>query len=164
MSLEELEKRIQILEDTEEIKKLQIHYVNCLTTMRWDELLDCFSDNGVVDLESGFGRGKSEIAKHFRNTVAVNHIGQEGNYIVHPIITVDGNKAKGSWLLYIQNAQPRKLKLKPQRLVTDDAPDWWQGYYDMGYIKEDRKWKISYLKWRPRLISPLTLLKDYEPG
>jgi hypothetical protein len=163
MSLEELEKRIQILEDIEEIKQLQIRYVNCLTTTKWDDVIDCFTENGVVDLESGFARGKKEITKHFKETVAANHIGQEGNFVVHPIITVDGDKAKGSWLLYIQNSQPRKLHSKPAMLATDDAPDWMQGYYEMEYVRKNGKWKISLLKWRLRLISPMTLMKDYKP-
>jgi hypothetical protein len=155
MSQEELEKRIQILEDIEEIKQLQIRYVNCFTTTRWDDLTDCFSENGIVDIESGFVRGKKGIKKHYKEKVAMNHIGQEGNFVVHPVITVDGDKAKGSWLLYIQFAQPRKLKSRPQNFATDDAPDWWQGYYEMEYVKEDGRWKIGLLKIRPRLWSPM---------
>ena len=33
MSLEEIEKRLKVLEDIEEIKQLHVHYVNCLTTV-----------------------------------------------------------------------------------------------------------------------------------
>ena len=160
MSLEELEKRIQILEDIEQIKELQIRYVNCLITTKWDEIIDCFAINGVLDLNSGKAVGKKAIENHFRKTVALNHIGQEGEFLVHPIVSVDGDKAKGSWLLYIQNAQPRKLKSKPVMLTSDDAPDWMQGYYEAEYIRENGKWKISLLKWRLRLISPLTLLEE----
>jgi hypothetical protein len=159
MTLNYLEKRIQVLEDIEEIKQLQLHYVNYLTTTRWDELIDCFSDDAVVALDSGSARGKKEITAHFKGKVASNHIGQEGNFVVHPIVSVDGDKARGNWLLYIQNAQPRKLKSRPQMLATDDAPDWMQGYYDMEYIRQNGHWKISLLKWKCRLLSPTTLLK-----
>jgi hypothetical protein len=159
MTLNSLDKRIRVLEDIEEIKQLQLTYVNCLTTTRWDELIDCFSDDAVVDLDSGFARGKKEITAHFKGKVASNHIGQEGNFVVHPIISVDGDKARGNWLLYIQNALPRKLKSKPQMLATDDAPDWMQGYYDMEYVRQNGHWKISLLKWKCRLLSPTTLLK-----
>jgi hypothetical protein len=41
-------------------------------------------------------------------------------------------------------------------LSTDDAPDWLHGYYDMEYVREDGKWKISYLKFRTRLWSPVS--------
>jgi hypothetical protein len=160
MTLEKLGERVRILEDIENIKKLQIHYVNCLIATKWDDVIDCFTKNGVVDLESGFAKGKKEITKHFKGKVSLNHIGQEGNFVVHPIISIEGDKAKGSWLLYIQNSQPRKLQSKPAMLATDDAPDWMQGYYEMEYVRQGGKWKISYLKWRCRLLSPLTLVKD----
>jgi hypothetical protein len=53
MSLEELEKRVKVLEDIDQIKKLQGHYVNCLTTASWPEVRACFSDNAVIDFPQG---------------------------------------------------------------------------------------------------------------
>ena len=100
MNLEEMEKRLRTLEDIEQIKQLQARYVNCLINTEWDELLDCFSVDGDVDLHSGYARGKEAISKLFREKISVTHIGQEGLYEVHPVISVDGNRAKGSWLLY----------------------------------------------------------------
>jgi hypothetical protein len=155
MTLEELNKRLSTLEDIEEIKQLQAHYVNCVITTKWDDLVDCFSENGVFNAHAGVARGKKAIKKLFVEEISKNHIGKEGLFAVHPIITVDGDKAKGSWLLYIQYALPRKLETKLTQLPTNDAPDWLQGYYDMKYIKEDGKWKISYLKFRGRLLSPI---------
>lgn len=66
MSAEGLEKRIQVLEDIEEIKQLQVRYVNCVINTRWDDVVDCFSKDAVVDLESGSARGKTEITKHYK--------------------------------------------------------------------------------------------------
>ena len=40
MSLEEIEKRLKVLEDIEEIKQLHVHYVNCLTTVEWDQAVE----------------------------------------------------------------------------------------------------------------------------
>jgi hypothetical protein len=155
MTTSELEKRIQGLEDIEEIKQLQVRYVNCVITNKWDELVDCFSKDGSFSAHAGDAKGKEAIKKLFLEDISLNHIGLEGLFAVHPIIKVDGDKAEGSWLLYIQFALPRKLKFKIQQLPTNDAPDWLQGYYDMKYVKEDGKWKISYLKYRTRLISPM---------
>jgi ketosteroid isomerase-like protein len=158
MTLNELQKRIQTLEDIEEIKKLQAHYLNCFNKVRWDDVIDCFVDDAVVDVHAGCARGKAELSKIFKERIGLTHIGQEGNFVVHPIISVEGDKAKGSWLLYLQYAQPRKMKPRPSTLSTDDAPDWMQGYYDMEYKKVDGKWKISMMKMRIRLGSPLALL------
>jgi hypothetical protein len=157
MTLEDLEKRIKILEDIEEIKILQANYINYLTTTSWDDLLDCFSDDAVLDINSKTS-GKQELTKLFKEIISKNHIGLEGNFIVQPIISVDGNKAKGKWLLYIQFAQPRKLEGRIDEISSsnDEAPDWMQGYYDMEYTRVNGSWKISYLKWKCRLWSPRT--------
>lgn len=154
MTLEELGKRLRTLEDIEEIKQLQERYVNCLITTEWDELIDCFADNGVVDLHSGFAKGKEAIAKLFKEKISITHVGLEGCYVVHPIISVDGDRAKGSWLLYTQFSQPHKIQIKSATTAEADAPDWIQGYYEMEYIRENGKWEISLLKWRSRLRSP----------
>ncbi len=153
MTLEELEKRLRTLEDIEEIKQLQARYVNCLTTCDWDTLVDCFAENGFVDLSNG-ARGREEIARFYKGEITITHIGMEGNYVVHPIISVDGDKARGSWLLYTMFSQPHKIQIWPAPTADADAPEWMQGYYEMEYIRENGKWKISLLRWRRRLVSP----------
>lgn len=156
MKLGSLESRIQNIEDIEEIKQLQAQYINCVITTNWDEITECFTENGTFDVHAGIAKGKKAIKKIFVEKLSENHIGKEGLFIVHPMIKVNGDKAKGSWLLYTQFARPRKLKNKLPELPTDDAPDWFQGYYDMEYIKEDGEWKIDYLKYRTRLVSPMS--------
>ena len=157
MSLEDLEKRVKTLEDMDQIQKLQVHYVNCLTTASWDEVFDCFAENGLIDFPQGVARGKEEIREIFRNTVAQMHVGLEGNFVVHPIVSVEGDTAKGSWLLYIQFCRPRELPEDFVALLGGETPDWMQGFYEMEYVREQGKWKISLLRWRRRLLSPRPL-------
>ena len=154
MTLEEIEKRLRVLEDTEEIRKLQARYVNSLSTIEWDELVDCFAEDGVVDLHTGIVRGKKEIEKFFKEKIAVTHIGMEGNFVVHPIISVEGDRATASWLLFTYFSMPHKIQIAPALTAEEDAPEWMSGYYDMEYVKENGTWKISLLKWRNRLRSP----------
>jgi hypothetical protein len=153
MNLEELDKRLQALEDAEAVKKLHVNYVNCLNKAEFDELLKCFAEDAIVDIHAGYADGKDEIAKLFKEELARTFIGKEGPFAVHPIITVEGDKAKGSWLLYIQFSLPRKVALN-QGTTVIDAPDWIQGYYDMEYAKKNGEWKISFLKYRNRISSP----------
>jgi len=162
MKLEELEKRVQVLEDTEEIRQLQIHYCNCLIQTRWDEILDCFADDAIIDLHAGYCQGKKAFTKLIKDKISLAHIGEEGNFVVHPIINVNGDTARGSWLFYIQYAQPRQLNPVPDIFKTGEAPKWMQGYYEMEYKRVNGRWKISILKWRARLISPLTVSKAYK--
>jgi hypothetical protein len=153
MNLEELDKRLKTLEDTEAVKKLHVHYVNCLTKAEYDDLLNCFAEDAIVDIHAGYAKGKSQIIELFKGEISRVHIGKEGLFAIHPIITIEGDKAKGSWLLYIQYALPRKVTLN-RSTVAIDAPDWIQGYYEMEYTKKNGEWKISFLKYRTRLASP----------
>lgn len=154
MTLEELEKRLRTLEDIEEIRQLQARYVNCLSTIEWDDLVDCFAEDGVVDLHTGIARGKKEIEKFFKEKIAITHIGMEGNFVVHPVISVDGDSARASWLLFTYFSMPHKIQIAPALTAEEDAPEWMSGFYDMEYVRENGIWKISLLKWRNRLRSP----------
>ena len=154
MTLEEMGKRLRTLEDIEEIRKLQARYVNYLTTLQWDELVDCFAENGVVDLHSGKARGEKEIEKLFKEKISVTHIGMEGNFVVHPIISIEGDRARASWLLFTYFSMPHKIQIPPALTAEEDAPEWMHGYYEMEYVKENGIWKISLLRWRNRLRSP----------
>ena len=58
MNIEELEKQVQVLEDIEEIKKVQARYVNSLLLAQFEDLFDCFSKDGVLDLHAGRAEGK----------------------------------------------------------------------------------------------------------
>ena len=148
-----LEERIQRLEDIEEIKQLQVHYINCLILSDFDACLECFSEDGVLDIHAGRAEGKQAIKELYDREIQYVHIGKEGLHEIHPIIKVDGDKATGSWIMYIHYALPRKLDPIPTILSSPDAPDWLQGFHDMEYVRENGKWKISYLKWRYRLMS-----------
>ena len=155
MTLEELEKRVKVLEDIEEIKQLHVHYVNCLLQVQFEDITECFTEDGILDLHAGTVKGRKAMLALFKDTLSLHHIGQEGEFAVHPIISVDGDKATGSWLFYNQYAQPRKFKHKKGLLERENAPDWIQGFYEAEYARVNGKWKISRLKWRCRLISPM---------
>jgi hypothetical protein len=156
MTINTLAKRLRILEDIEEIEQLQVHYLDCLNLADWDGVIDCFTEDGIVDINAGYAKGKEQLTRLFKEVLALTHIGQEGPFAVHPIILISGDKARGSWLVYIRFARPRKLKPKPTILSTEDAPEWVQGYYENEYKRVNGKWKISLLKFRNRLISPMS--------
>jgi hypothetical protein len=148
MTSESLESRMQRMEDIEEIKQLQIRYVNYLITGKWDELLDLFDEDGAVELgPNGLHKGRAALEKEYKERVARGHNGHEGDFVVHPLISIDGDKAKGSWLLYLQKQFPYKLD-------NGRDQDWAQAFYDMEYIKKNGKWKISLLKVNTRIWSP----------
>ena len=146
MKLEEMEKRLKAMEDVEEIKKLHYRYINCLNFAKWDEIMECFAENSQLDLGEGsqkgrVTKGKAEISKAF-HLMSSYHLGREGYCVVHPIISVDGDTATGTWLSYFLNVLSRG---------EEPVLHWMQGKYDCEYIKENGQWKFGILKWRSHL-------------
>jgi hypothetical protein len=144
--LNDIEKKLNLTIDLEEIRKLHYLYVNCVARADWDEILNYFSKDAVLDVipDNDAVKGKAEIEKVFRGTLSEGHKGKEGLVAVHPVINIDGDKADGSWTLFMMFAHPR----------TGQSLFWVQGFYEMEYIRENGKWKISYLRFRHRLGPP----------
>ena len=144
-TIEKLEKRVRVTEDIQEIHELQRRYVNALICTEWDECADCFSENAKVDVYLHEPIiGNANIRKWFKEELCKTHAGMEGDIVIHPIIRVDGDKATGTWLLYMMYFYPRTM----QSLF------WVQGFYNNEYVRENGKWKISLMYWRERLGLP----------
>lgn len=141
----ELSDRLRLVEDENEIKRLQRRYVNALMTQQWDDAVDCFAQDALIDvhLHEPIG-GRAAIEHWFKEVLSQTHAGKEGDIVIHPIITLDGDQAKGSWLLYMMYFYPR----------TGQSLFWVQGFYDMDYVREDGRWKITVMRWTERLGLP----------
>jgi hypothetical protein len=146
LELEEMAKKIQIIEDTEAIKKLHYRYLNSLIHSDFDGIIKCFDKDSALDLGEGSQqveqtKGIEEIAKRFKDGILVKaHVGREGLFMVHPIVEVNGEKATGSWLTYFMQVRDKGI-----------PTHWMQGYYDCTYKKVNGEWKFDVLKWRARL-------------
>jgi ketosteroid isomerase-like protein len=140
MDLTEIEKRLTVLEDIREIEKLQSRYIYALTNLQLEDVVDCFTENGTTNVYThGLQQGKAQMLKMFKEEISHMNMGlnRDGHFAIQPIIEVDGNKAIGSWLMYVMILDP----------VTGKAQKWFNGKYDNTYEKVDGKWKISSLKW-----------------
>ena len=153
MTLEELEKRITALEDIEKIKELHRQYVFWLNSQQWDEMIDCFTENAIADIgEHGLRKGREEITKLFKINIANKVAGWNGGHFVNqPVISVDGDKATGHWLLYIF--------IFHAQTPTGPSYKWVQGRYDCEYVKVNGKWKFSFVKFKEPWPEQLNLGK-----
>jgi hypothetical protein len=144
-ALEKLGQRVRITEDIQQIHELQRRYINALICTEWDTCADSFAENARIDVYLHDPvEGNANIRRWFKEELSVTHAGAEGDILVHPVIDLDGDKAKGKWLLYMMYAYPR----------TGQALFWVQGFYDMEYVREKDKWKINCMKWTERMGLP----------
>jgi hypothetical protein len=140
MTLEELEKRITALEDLEEIKKLHRQYICYLDNLEFDKAVDLFTEDATAEVrQSGVRRGKKEVTEIYNFMAKHRTTRDDGHFCTQPVISIEGDRAKGFWIVYILFSKP--------------SIEWVQGRNDCEYVKENGKWKISSLKFTRTLGS-----------
>jgi hypothetical protein len=143
--LKSIEERIQATEDIEAIKQLHYRYKNAFMQAKWAEVLDCFAEEATIDIKpdgTNVGKGMVEIKRQFANMAKV-HVGAETDFVYHPIISVSGNKGKGTWMV------------TDTMHVIDQPLQSIYGIYNAEYVKVNGKWKFSFLQHRHRHIEPM---------
>ena len=136
MTLEELEKRVQALEDLEEIKKLHQKYIDLMDELRYQEVLDLFTEDATAEVrDSGVKRGRKGLEEVYIEGLAKRRGGNraEGHIVIQPDITVDGDTARGTWLVYM--------------LLSRPTNEWVQGRNEGVYQKVNGKWMIKSMKF-----------------
>ncbi|MFC1532675.1 nuclear transport factor 2 family protein [Thermodesulfobacteriota bacterium] len=149
MTLEELKKRVKVLQDIEEIKKMHRDYIFWLSEQNWDDMTECFAENAIIKIgvhgaqdDNDEAKGKKEINRIFKDVIgkrALEVKPKGGHILLQPVITVEGDRAKGHWDMnrFVYNPDAH----------GGPAPEMGPGRYDCEYIREGGKWKISNLKW-----------------
>ena len=148
--VEYLEKKLQILEDTEEIKKLQRAYGFYLEHWMAEDIIDCFADGpdtellvaaghyiGKENIRDFFHHGKKGIEVRKATNPEFIHQVMQLSGIVH--VSEDGKTAKGRWYGFGANAFPA-----PGNKIN---PGWMNGVYEVEYIKQDNRWKMKKVRW-----------------
>ena len=142
MSLEDLEKRIQAMEDLEAIKKLHQTYIDLMDNMEYEKVLDLFTEDGTAEVRNfGIKRGRQELRETYIEGLAKHRAGQrtEGHLAIEPNITVEGDTARGTWLIYMLFSKP--------------TVEWVQGTNEAEYRKENGRWMIRSMKFTRTLAS-----------
>jgi len=97
MMLAELAKRVQALEDLEEIKKLKVRYAKYIDDhFNVEKLGELFTEDAEWGSEAwGVFRGREAIKEYFAGVS--KRMTMSCHRIVAPDITVEGDKAHGTW-------------------------------------------------------------------
>ena len=142
MSLADLEKRVQALEDLEEIKRLHQNYINLMDNLQYEKVLDLFTEDAAVEIRnSGLKKGREEMSEVYLGILAKSRgsIRYDGHLAIEPDIQVTGDSARGTWLIYMLFSKP--------------SIQWVQGKNECEYRKENGKWKLRKLKFTRTLAS-----------
>lgn len=141
-----LETRIQKLEDIEAIRQLKHRYcLACDDNYNPDALAPLFADDAVWDGGLlGQAEGREAIRAFF--AAASTAVPFALHYVTNPIIEVNGNEAKGNWLLW-----------EPMTFATAAGKQgiWHSASYNDAYIKQDDQWLFQRVKINIELLSPV---------
>lgn len=134
-----LEQRLDRLESIEAIKQLKAVYcMYCDAKYDPEGICSLFTADGVWDGGEAFGRyeGTDQIRKFFESISG--DIVFAAHLVLNPIITVDGDKARGRWWLHM-----------PCTAINESGkPEgrWLLSEYDEQYVRRDGKWKFKELR------------------
>jgi len=152
--LKALEKKVGLLEDVNEVKRLQRVYSYYVMHMMRDEIYDLFADHPDVKLHwlEGTWLGKKGVKEYFG--VGSDRPEPPPGFLhqVMPIAGVvdvdpDGKRAKGRWYSFGGVAVPKPDK--PGEFNGSLVG----GLYEIEYIKQNGIWKMLAIDW----IIPLNI-------
>jgi hypothetical protein len=159
-TLEELQSRIQRLEDIKAIEKLQRIYGYYRDYADWQKIVDLFSDSAesveVADL--GVYKGKKGVKKFYLELMGAEpprpgmlslQMNVQGVVTVNP----DGRTASGRWYGWAMEALPAVSIHYGELRQT-----WTHGIYENEYVKENGKWLFK------KLYYSLIFRTPYEDG
>lgn len=148
---DDIQQRIQRLEDLEAIRQLKARYLWCCDRKDPQGMRACFAD-GPVQIDYGavgsFDRADA-LVKVFTDIACHPHMVELHHGMNPQIEILDGSRARGTWSLhyFLVNTETQGL--------TQLA-----GYYEDEYRKDGGAWKIS----RTRFVPTSTLALDVSAG
>jgi hypothetical protein len=145
--INELEKKVRILQDIEDIKRLQKAYGFYLEHFMIDAIMDLFADRSDLVLNGAEG-GKDDLRKFFKN---LSDLSQNPEFLHQAMqlsgivdVSPDGETAEGRWYSLGAVALPAGKGVRPISL---------NGIYTVEYVRENSKWKINKLKFHPIILA-----------
>ena len=145
MNMAELEKRLIRMEDIEAIKQLKATYCDiCDDDHNPDRITTIFAEDGTWEAE-GFGKaqGHAAIRELFQKFQTLIRFSQ--HQVMNPTITIDGDRATGSWYFF-----------GPFTFYKNNQAKWLAARYEDDYVKVNGEWKIQHLRGHGRMST------DYE--
>jgi hypothetical protein len=134
--VDQLETRLQTVEDVAAIKDLQRIYGYYVDKGLSTQVADLFSEDATLEIAGrGLYRGIDQIRRYMNSLPQLAHGLLFDHMQLQPVIHInqDGKTAKGRLRALVQNG------------VYGETAIWGAGVYENEYIKDDGVWKISKL-------------------
>lgn len=152
MTLEELAKKVQVMEDIEAIKQLKYRYAKANDhrnhVQHLEYLNEVFVENGVWDgKEFGVFKGRKQIIAAITELAASFSFSH--HFFTNPDITIDGDKAHAHWCVWAPHTMTCEGGDKGLLL---------SGYVDDDFVRIDGRW------WQTRMELDVGFLADYDEG
>ena len=147
MNEAELQRRLDVIEDIEAIKRLKAEYCDiCDSDHDQDRIVGIFTADGIWE-SKGVGRaqGHAELRKLFKSFE--ERISFSQHNVFNPRIEVNGDQARGTWYF-----------LGPFTFRKDNRAIWLAARYEEEYVKSAGVWKFRHLNAIGRMAA------SYETG
>ncbi|HUQ50898.1 MAG TPA: nuclear transport factor 2 family protein [Gammaproteobacteria bacterium] len=135
--VDELDRRLGLLEDVAQLERLNSIYGYYLAHLQWDDLTGIFSPTGSIEIAMrGVYVGSASVRRNLNlyGQATDDQFGLQHNHMqFQPVITVapDGQSAK---------LRSRALSIMGN---WERNSQWMGGVYENDYVKEDGVWKIK---------------------
>jgi hypothetical protein len=162
-TLEELQLRVQRLDDIKQIEHLQKIYGYYQDYGEWEQMVDLFTDDGpsVEEADSGVYRGKASVRRYYVDLCGDGPGAPRRPGLMDIVFQLQGvvsvepgaATARGRWYGMGMQVKPTASRHDGELRQT-----WLNGIYENTYVKEDGTWKIKDLHFF------LTFRTPFEDG
>jgi hypothetical protein len=167
-TLRALEKRLEVLEDKEQIQSLQFKYGYLIDKYYLTEIIELYADHPETEMRflggryKGIAGVKRLLDGRLRPKFAAGGNGPvPGQFVDHlqlqGVVTIppDGRRARGRFRNFQQGAIHKSVEPKPDWPMQQ----WWEaGVYENEYIKIDGVWRFLKVRYQ------VAWLADFERG
>lgn len=145
----QLDAQADLIQDANDVKRLQRAYGYYVDKALWDQAADLFAADGSIEIgRNGVYSGQDHIRK-FLYALGGGQSGLRAGQLnehmqLQPVVNVapDGLTAKARWRTLIMAGEFGK------------SAYWGEGPYENEYVKQDGVWKIKKLHWYQTFLVP----------
>ena len=151
--IDELEHRLGIEQDVNQIRRVQYSYGYFIDKSQYDEVVDLFADDGEVWFLGGVYKGKAGVRRlyieRFRTHFTDGHNGPRYGWLLdHPQLQMVIDVAPDRETAKVRGRSMMQAGL--HETAKGEQRAWWEGgIYENDYVRRDGVWMIKALRYYP---------------